>query len=61
MWTSWQRTVQLLADRKIRADEVISHEFPLEDYEQAFRVTQDGTGIKVVLCPELQSSLPAAV
>jgi L-iditol 2-dehydrogenase len=54
VWTSWQRTVRLLAEGKIGADEMISHEFPLEEYEQAFRVTQDGTGIKVVLCPELQ-------
>lgn len=52
VWTSWQRTVQLLAEGKIRADEMISHEFPLEEYEEAFRVTQDGTGIKVVLSPE---------
>lgn len=55
VWTSWQRAVQLLSDGKIRADELISHEFPLEQYEQAFRVTQDGTGIKVVLSPELRN------
>jgi L-iditol 2-dehydrogenase len=55
VWTSWQRTIQLLAEGKIRADEMISHVFPLEDYEQAFRVTQDGTGIKVVLSPELRN------
>ncbi len=30
VWISWQRTVQLFSDGQIRADEVVSHEFPLE-------------------------------
>ena len=54
VWTSWQRTVRLLAEGKIPADTMISHEFALEEYEEAFRVTQDGTGIKVMLSPERQ-------
>jgi L-iditol 2-dehydrogenase len=56
VWTSWQRTVQLLSEGKIRAEELISHEFALEEYEEAFRVTQDVTGIKVVLSPDLQDA-----
>lgn len=59
VWTSWQRTIRLLAEGKIGVDEMISHEFPLEEYERAFRVTQHGTGMKVVLSLELQHS-PAA-
>jgi L-iditol 2-dehydrogenase len=52
VWTTWRRTVQLLSEGKINIDEMISHEFPLEDFEEAFRVTQDGSGIKVILNPE---------
>ena len=51
VWTSWQRTVRLLAEGKIAADEMISHVYPLEAYEEAFRVTRDGTGVKVVFEP----------
>lgn len=56
VWSSWQRTVRLLAEHKVDADAMISHEFPLEAYEQAFRVSQDGTGIKVMLSPERQDA-----
>lgn len=52
VWTSWQRCVQLMSEKKINADLLVSHEFPLRDYEEAFRVTQDGTAIKVVLRPD---------
>jgi L-iditol 2-dehydrogenase len=51
VWTSWQRTVRLLAEHKIDAESLISHELPLEDFEKGFRVTQDGSAIKVVLNP----------
>jgi L-iditol 2-dehydrogenase len=51
VWTTWRRTVQLLSEGKINIDEMISHDFPLEEFEQAFRVTQDGSGIKVVISP----------
>lgn len=51
VWTSWQRTVRLLAEGKIADDEMISHVYPLEDFVEAFRVTRDGTGVKVVFEP----------
>lgn len=51
VWTSWQRTVRLLAEGKIAADEMISHVYGLDDYEKAFRATRDGTGVKVVFEP----------
>ncbi len=48
VWTSWERCLALLAEKRIEADLLISHEFPLEQYEDAFRVTQDGSGVKVI-------------
>jgi L-iditol 2-dehydrogenase len=51
VWTSWQRCVRLLAEGKVRTEELISHELPLERFAEAFRVTQDGSAIKVVLTP----------
>jgi L-iditol 2-dehydrogenase len=51
VWTSWQRTVRLLADGKIDADRMISHVYPLDRFDDAFRETRDGTAVKVVLAP----------
>lgn len=51
VWTSWQRTVRLLAERKIRAAELVTHAYPLERFEEAFAATQNGAAVKVVLVP----------
>jgi L-iditol 2-dehydrogenase len=56
VWTSWQRTVRPLAEGMVDTDAIISHELPLESFAEGFRMTQDGTAIKVVLNP----LLPAA-
>ncbi|MEW5979613.1 MAG: zinc-binding dehydrogenase [Acidobacteriota bacterium] len=53
VWTSWQRAVQLWKDNRIRIESMVSHQYPLSRFEEAFRVTQDGRAIKVVLNPEL--------
>jgi L-iditol 2-dehydrogenase len=53
VWTSWRRSLQLLADGKIRADQMISHELPLKDFDEAFRLTRDGTATKVVFNPQM--------
>ena len=53
VWTSWQRAIQLMADGMISADALISHELPLESFAEGFRLTQDGSAIKVVLNPLL--------
>ena len=51
VWTSWERTVELLAEGRIDAESMVSHVYSLEDYAEAFRTTRDGTGVKVVLTP----------
>lgn len=51
VWTSWQRTVELLAEARIDAEAMVSHVYPLEDFAEAFQATRDGTGVKVVLTP----------
>ncbi|MEZ5400019.1 MAG: zinc-binding dehydrogenase [Bryobacteraceae bacterium] len=53
VWTSWERTVRLLAEHKIDIESLISHELPLDRYEDAFRWTQDGSAIKVIFNPAL--------
>lgn len=51
VWTTWQRTVRLLAERKVDAEALVSHELPFERFAEAFETTRDGAGVKVVLTP----------
>jgi L-iditol 2-dehydrogenase len=48
VWNSWRRSIQLLSDRRIKTEALISHEVPLSQFEEAFRITQDGTATKVI-------------
>jgi len=52
VWTSWQRTIQLLAEGRVNIEALISHEFPLDQFDEAFRASSDGTAIKVLLKPK---------
>lgn len=49
--SSWERALRLLADRKIEVKPLISHVFPLEQWEDALRCAMDKKGIKIVLIP----------
>lgn len=51
VWTSWRRCVQLLGEGKVRTAELVSHAFPLDQFEDAFAVAQNGAAIKVILVP----------
>jgi L-iditol 2-dehydrogenase len=51
VWTTWQRTVRLLGERKIDAEGLVSHEYPLEQHAEAFSATQDGSAVKVIFAP----------
>ncbi|MCI0621240.1 MAG: zinc-binding dehydrogenase [Acidobacteria bacterium] len=53
VWTSWQRSIHLLAEGKVDTKKLVTHEFPLHQFREAFRATQDGTAIKVVFIPRL--------
>ena len=53
VWTSWQRSIRLLSERKVNLEGLISHELPLSRFEDAFRWSQDGSAIKVVLNPAM--------
>lgn len=52
VWTTWQRAIRLLAEERVKTEELISHEFPLARFEEAFRATQDGSACKVVFRPD---------
>lgn len=53
VWSSWRRTIQLLAQGKLKTEELISHEFPLAGFQQAFRAAEDGSAVKVIFNPQV--------
>jgi L-iditol 2-dehydrogenase len=49
--TAWPRALKLLAEGKINSRRMISHRFPVEEWEKALAMVRDKEGIKVVLKP----------
>jgi len=49
MFETWYQMEELLLSGRLELDEIITHEFPLEKYQEAFRTMISGEGIKVVL------------
>ncbi len=49
MWETWYQMEDLLLSGRLELDEIITHEFPIERYEEAFKTMISGEGIKVLL------------
>jgi len=50
-YTCWDRTIGLMANKKIDASKVITHRLPLEEWEKAFELVETMQGLKVLLIP----------
>jgi L-iditol 2-dehydrogenase len=48
---SWRRALELIAERKVVLEPLVSEVIPLEEWERAFEAARTGTGIKYVLDP----------
>ena len=49
MWETWYQMEKLLLSGRLELDEIITHEFPMSDYQEAFRTMISGEGIKVLM------------
>ena len=49
MFETWYQMEELLLSGKLELDEIITHEFPLEQFKKAFSTMISGEGIKVVM------------
>lgn len=49
MFETWYQMEELLLSGKLELDDIITHEFPLEEFEKAFKTMISGEGIKVVM------------
>ena len=52
MWETWYQMEQLVLSGRVNLDDIITHEFPIADYEQAFSTMISGEGIKVLMSLE---------
>jgi L-iditol 2-dehydrogenase len=50
-YTSWDRTIALIASGQIPAREVISHREPLSNWEKVFRDVEELRALKALLIP----------
>ncbi len=50
-WTNWDMALKLMSSGQIRVDKMITHTFPLSDWEKGFRAAEALEGIKILLCP----------
>ncbi len=49
MFETWYQMEELLLSGRLELDEIITHEYPMESYEQAFATMMSGEGIKVLM------------
>ena len=51
MYETWYQGTALIAERGLDLSEVITHELPLEEFEEGFAAMSEGRAGKVVLYP----------
>ncbi|MGJ8636749.1 MAG: L-threonine 3-dehydrogenase [Phycisphaerales bacterium] len=49
MWETWYQMEKLLLSGRLELDDIITHEFPMSEYQEAFRTMISGDGIKVLM------------
>lgn len=49
MFETWYQMEELLLSGRLELNDIITHEFPLEDFQRAFKTMISGEGIKVVM------------
>lgn len=51
IWETWEETTKLLKSGKINLDPIITHRFPLSQFEEAMTIMKSGQSGKIVLKP----------
>ena len=51
MWRTWEQMEDLLASGKVDLSPIVTHKFPLADFEQAFATMASGNSGKVMMTP----------
>ncbi len=48
---TYQRAIRLVKSGQVDVQAVVSHRFPLDQYEEAFKIAQNRAGLKVIINP----------
>jgi threonine 3-dehydrogenase len=51
LWKTWEIAQNLILEGKLNTDPVVTHRYPMEDFEDAFSAAVSGEGCKIVLTP----------
>jgi len=51
IWDTWYRASALLSEKKVDLSKIITHTFPLKDFEKAMAIMKSGECGKIVLIP----------
>lgn len=51
IWETWEQTTELLKSGKINLDPIITHRYPLSQFEEAMAMMKSGQSGKIVLTP----------
>ena len=51
IWRTWEIAEDLLLKEKLNIDPIVTHKFPMEDFESAFKIAISGEGCKILLVP----------
>jgi threonine 3-dehydrogenase len=51
IWETWNKTEKLIVSGTFDPAPLVTHTFPLGEYEQAFKLGLAGEGCKIVLVP----------
>jgi threonine 3-dehydrogenase len=52
LWRTWDIAEDIVISRKLDTDPIVTHVFPLDAVEEAFRVAESGEGCKIVFSME---------
>ncbi len=52
VWTAWRRAIALMTSGAVQTEPLVSHRYPLSEWQEAFAKFSSRDGVKIVLEPE---------
>jgi threonine 3-dehydrogenase len=52
LWRTWDIAEEILISKRLDTDPIVTHVFPFEEFEEAFRIAESGAGCKILFKPD---------